>query len=71
MAGFLDQFPTVSREQAVAVLSASRDSVLNLPNDSQARMALMSQPASDKLFLADLNATMEDFKDAHHLEPLS
>ncbi len=65
---FLDQFPTVSREQAVAVLSASRESLLNMPTDTQARMELMSQAANDELFLADLNATMEDFKDADHLE---
>jgi len=68
---FLDQFPTVRREQAVAVLSASRESLMNAPTDTQARMELMSQAASDELFLADLNATMEDFKDADHLEPPS
>ena len=67
---FLDQFPTVSREQAVAVLTASRDSVLNTRTDTEARMELMSQAANDKLFLADLNATMDDFKDADQLEPL-
>ena len=66
---FLDQFPTVSREQAVAVLSASRKSLLNTPTDTQARMEVMSQAMNDELFLADLNATMEDFKDADHLEP--
>lgn len=68
---FLSDFPTVSREQAVAVLTASRDSVLNTPTDTQARMELMGQAANDELFLADLNATMDDFKDADHLEPLS
>ena len=61
---FLDKFPTVSREQAIAVLSASRESLLNVPTNTQARMELMSQAASDELFMADLNATMEDFKDA-------
>jgi uncharacterized protein (DUF433 family) len=66
---FIDQFPTVSREQAVAVLTASRDSVLKTPTDTQARMELMSQAANDELFLADLNATMDDFKDADSLEP--
>jgi uncharacterized protein (DUF433 family) len=60
---FLDQFPTVSREQAVAVLSASRESLLNTSTNAQARMELMSQATNDELFLADLNATMEDFKD--------
>jgi uncharacterized protein (DUF433 family) len=64
---FLDQFPTVSREQAVAVLSASRESLLNTPTNTQDRMELMSRAANDELFLADLNATMEDFKDADHL----
>ena len=65
---FLDQFPTVSREKAVAVLSASRESLLSTPMNTQARMELMSKAANDELFLADLNATMEDFKDADHLE---
>jgi len=65
---FLDQFPTVSREQAVAVLSASRESLLNMPTNTQARIEFMSQAANDELFLADLNATMEEFKDADHLE---
>ena len=65
---FLDQFPTVSREQAVAVLSASRESLLNTSTNTQARMEFMSQAVNDELFLADLNATMEDFKDADHLE---
>jgi uncharacterized protein (DUF433 family) len=68
---FLDQFPTVSREQAVAVLSASRESLMNAPTDTQARIEFMSHAASDELFMADLNATMEDFKDADHLEPRS
>jgi hypothetical protein len=35
-----------------------------MPTDTQARMELMSQAANDELFLADLNATIEDFKDA-------
>ena len=61
---FLDQFPTVSREQAVAVLSASRESLLNTSTNTQARMELMSEATKDDLFLADLHATMEDFKDA-------
>ena len=65
---FLDQFPTVSREQAVAVLTASRESLLNTPINTQARMELMSQAEHDELFLGDLNTTMEDFKDADQLE---
>jgi uncharacterized protein (DUF433 family) len=65
---FLDQFPSVSREQAVAVLNASRQFLLNTPTNTQARMELMSQAVNDELFLADLNATMEDFKDADHME---
>lgn len=68
---FLSDFPSVGREQVVAVLTASRDSVLNTPTDTQARVELMSQAANDELFLADLNATMDDFKDAESLEPLS
>jgi uncharacterized protein (DUF433 family) len=65
---FLDQFPSVSREQAVAVLSASRESLLNSPTNTEARMAFMVQAANDELFLADLDSIMEDFKDADHLE---
>jgi uncharacterized protein (DUF433 family) len=65
---FLEQFPTVRREQAVAVISASRESLLNTPTDKTARMALMDQAANDELFLADLKATMEDFKDADQFE---
>jgi uncharacterized protein (DUF433 family) len=68
---FLDQFPTVSREQAVAVLSASKESLLNTPMNTAALLELMNQAADDELFLADLNATMEDFKNADHLEPHS
>src|SRR5438876_12358011 len=64
----LDQFPSVSREQAVAVLSASRESLLNSPTNIDARIEFMGQAANDELFLADLNSTMEDFKDADHLE---
>lgn len=61
---FLEQFPTVSREQAVAVMSASKESLLSVPTDTHARMELMRQAVKDELFMADLNATMEDFKDA-------
>lgn len=59
---FLDDFPTVTREQALAVLSASRESLLNIPTSTQARLEMMSKAANDELFLADLNATMEDFR---------
>jgi len=31
-------------------------------------LQLMNQSGNDELFLADLNETMEDFKDADHLE---
>src|SRR6266516_1685893 len=65
---FLDQFPSVSREQAVAGLSAARESLLNSPPNIAARLAFMGQAAHAELFLADLNSTMEDFKDADHLE---
>jgi uncharacterized protein (DUF433 family) len=65
---FLDQFPTVSREQAVAVLSASRESLLNAPTNTQARMEAMRGAANDELFLADLNATMADFRDVDRAE---
>jgi uncharacterized protein (DUF433 family) len=68
---FLDQFPTVSREQALAVLSASRESLLNTPTSTQARLELMREAANDELYLADLNATLEDFRDADKLEHLA
>jgi uncharacterized protein (DUF433 family) len=59
---FLEQFPTVSRDQALAVLSASRETLLNAPNDTQARLELMRKAVNDKLFLEDLNGTMDDFR---------
>lgn len=68
---FLDQFPTVSREQALAVLSASRESLLNTRTSTQARLELMREAANDELFMADLNATLEDFRDADKLEHLA
>ena len=66
---FIDQFPTVSREQAVAILSASKESLLSTPTNTPALVELMSEAMNDEVFLADLNASMEDFKDADHLEP--
>ena len=68
---FLDQFPTVSREQAVAMLIAFKESVLGQATKTEALMELMGQAANDELFRADLAATMEDFKDTDRLEPLS
>ena len=68
---FLDQFPTVSRDQALAVISASRESLLNTPANPQARLEMMRQAANDKLFLADLNATLDDFTYADRLEHLA
>jgi uncharacterized protein (DUF433 family) len=68
---FLDQFPTVSREQALAVLSASRESLLNTKTSSNARLECMREAADDELFMADLNATLEDFRDADKLEHLA
>jgi uncharacterized protein (DUF433 family) len=65
---FLDQFPTVSRDQALAVLSASRESLLNAPTSRQARLDMMNEAANDELFLADLNATLEDFRYADQQE---
>jgi uncharacterized protein (DUF433 family) len=65
---FLDQFPTVSRDQALAVLSASRESLVSAPTDTQARLELMREAANDKLFLEDLNTTLEDFRYADQLE---
>jgi uncharacterized protein (DUF433 family) len=59
---FLDQFPTVSRDQALAVLGASRDSLLSTPTDTQARLEFMRKAVNDELFLEDLNATMDDFR---------
>ena len=68
---FLDEFPTVSREQALAVLSASRESLLNTRTSSDARLKLMREAANDELFMSDLSATLEDFKDADKLEHLA
>ena len=68
---FLDQFPSVSRDQALAVLSASRESLLNTPTSAEARLEVMREAAGDELFLADLNATVEDFRHADKLERLA
>ena len=68
---FLDQFPTVSRDQALAVISASRESLLSTPTSTQARLEFMREAANDKLFLEDLNATLEDFRHADRLEHLA
>lgn len=68
---FLDQFPTVSRDQALAVLGASRESLLGVPTGTQARLKLMNEAANDELFLADLNATLEDFRYADQQEHFS
>lgn len=65
---FLVQFPSVSREQAVAVLGASRESLLNTPTNTQARMEVMRSAANDELFLADLTAAMADFRDVDRAE---
>ena len=65
---FLDQFPSVSREQALAVLSASRESLLNTPTSPQARLEFMREAVNDELFLADLTETVEDFRHADKLE---
>jgi uncharacterized protein (DUF433 family) len=59
---FLEQFPTVSRDQALAVLSASRETLLGVTSDTQARLELMREAVNDELFIEDLNETMEDFK---------
>jgi uncharacterized protein (DUF433 family) len=58
---FLSDFPIVSREQAIAVLKASRESVLNYSDTDRARLDLMRKALRDELFLADLNETMSDF----------
>jgi hypothetical protein len=42
-----------------------------MPTDTQARLEWMRQAMKGELFLADLNATMEDFKDADLSESLS
>jgi len=68
---FLDQFPTVGREQAVAVLSASRESLVNTPTSIQGRLELMREAAKDELFMRDLNATLDDFSAADPLNHLT
>ena len=68
---FLEQFPTVSRDQALAVLSASRETLLSAPTDTQARLELMRDAVNDKLFLEDLNETMDNFTHADQHEHLA
>jgi hypothetical protein len=46
------------RTQALAVIRASRDLLLSIPFDADARL---QEVATDELFLADLNVTLEDF----------
>ena len=58
---FLSDFPTVPREQAIGVLKASRQSLLNNRYTEQAKLELMRRTRTDELFLADLNETMKDF----------
>lgn len=65
---FLEQFPSVSRDQALAVLSASRETLLSAPNDTQAGLELMRKAVNDELFLEDLNGTMDDFSYVDHHE---
>ena len=61
MGTFLHQFPTVSRTQALAVLRASRDLLLRIPPNADARLELMEEFATGEPFLADLNVTLEEF----------
>jgi uncharacterized protein (DUF433 family) len=68
---FLNQFPSVNRDQALAVLSASRESLLNASTSRQARLELMREATKDEMFMADLKATLEDFRDADKLEHLA
>jgi uncharacterized protein (DUF433 family) len=68
---FLNEFPTVNREQALAVLSASRQSLLNTATSRQARLEFMKEAVDDELFLADLAETLEDFRHADKLEHLA
>jgi mRNA interferase MazF len=58
----LQEFPSVSREQTLTILEASEDTLLSIRADRQARLQLMHEAVNDELFLADLNAAMEDFK---------
>src|SRR5882724_4983339 len=58
---FLDQFPTVTRDQVLAVLSASRDSLLSSPTNVDARLELMQKAGTDDRFLEGRNATLEYF----------
>ncbi len=59
---FLDQFPSVDREQALQVLAASRQSLLRAQAGINGRLELMNQAANDEMFLADLNSCLEDFQ---------
>ncbi|MDX6614362.1 MAG: hypothetical protein QOD75_3548 [Blastocatellia bacterium] len=67
---FLNDFPTVSREHAIAVLSASRESLMNEKTSAAARLEVMKEATNDEMFMADLRATMEDFREADKLNHL-
>lgn len=59
---FLDQFPSVDREQALQVLSASRQGLLRARTSINGRLELMNRAANDEMFLADLNSCLADFQ---------
>ncbi|PYS88308.1 MAG: hypothetical protein DMF64_20715 [Acidobacteria bacterium] len=65
---FLDQFPTVTREQAFGVLEASQRALLveNETNGKElnSKLVTMEETMNDELFLTDLRETMEDFRHA-------
>jgi len=67
---FLSDFPTVGREQAIAILKFSRESLLGKPGNDQVRLDLMRRALTDELFLADLNETMKDFSLADQEEEI-
>jgi uncharacterized protein (DUF433 family) len=71
LATFLNDFPTVGRDQAIAVLGASRESLLAPRTSANARLEVMKEAANDEMFMADLKATMDDFRDADKLENLA
>jgi len=54
---FLDQFPTVTREQALGVLEASQRAVLaeaETNGELNSKLVAMQEAMTDELFLADL-----------------
>src|SRR5438067_13279585 len=62
---FLNDFPTVTREQALGVLEESKRTLLAEHEadgaELNAKLAAIQEAVTDEMFLADLREAMEDF----------